>query len=110
MSGLQDHDRAMTDHPLAFLAASGAGAPAAPDIERLAAQVEQIRSVLERMDPISRELLARLLHQTEPETEPSASPEDDLRRTFGRFKGAFAIGPEFFEPLPDEELRAWGEI
>jgi prevent-host-death family protein len=28
----------------------------------------------------------------------------------GRWKGLIHIGPEFFEPLPDDELRAWGEI
>ena len=26
----------------------------------------------------------------------------------GRLKGIIDIGPEFFEPLPDEELEAWG--
>lgn len=25
----------------------------------------------------------------------------------GRFKGQFEVGPEFFEPLPEEELAAW---
>lgn len=25
----------------------------------------------------------------------------------GRFKGQFELGPEFFEPLPEEELRLW---
>lgn len=28
----------------------------------------------------------------------------------GALKGLIHLGPEFFEPLPDEELRAWGEI
>jgi prevent-host-death family protein len=28
----------------------------------------------------------------------------------GDWKGLIEIGPEFFEPLPDDELRAWGEI
>lgn len=31
------------------------------------------------------------------------------RRRAGAFAGLFKIGPEFFEPLSDEELRAWGE-
>lgn len=26
---------------------------------------------------------------------------------FGRFKGKIKIGPEFFEPLPQEELKLW---
>jgi prevent-host-death family protein len=29
------------------------------------------------------------------------------KRQFGRYKGMFEIGPEFFEPLPEDELKAW---
>lgn len=29
------------------------------------------------------------------------------KRKFGAMKGRIKIGPEFFEPLPEEELRAW---
>lgn len=29
------------------------------------------------------------------------------RRELGIFKGEFQVGPEFFEPLPEEELRYW---
>ncbi len=25
----------------------------------------------------------------------------------GAFKGQFVVGPEFFEPLPDDELKWW---
>lgn len=25
----------------------------------------------------------------------------------GRFKGLMSVGPEFFEPLPEDELRLW---
>ena len=28
-------------------------------------------------------------------------------RPIGLYKGQIDIGPEFFEPLPDEELNAW---
>ena len=28
-------------------------------------------------------------------------------RQFGLYRGLATIGPEFFEPLPDEELRVW---
>jgi prevent-host-death family protein len=32
-------------------------------------------------------------------------------RPFGLYKNeAFELGPEFFEPLPDDELEAWGEV
>lgn len=29
------------------------------------------------------------------------------KRKFGSMKGKIKIGPEFFEPLPEEELKAW---
>jgi prevent-host-death family protein len=29
------------------------------------------------------------------------------RRKFGALKGKIKIGPEFFEPLPDDELKYW---
>lgn len=34
----------------------------------------------------------------------SAPPRE---RKFGAFKGEIDAGPEFFEPLPEEELKAW---
>jgi prevent-host-death family protein len=30
------------------------------------------------------------------------------RRKLDIMNGAFAVGPEFFEPLSDEELKKWG--
>jgi prevent-host-death family protein len=35
-----------------------------------------------------------------------APPEN--KRQFGALKGQFAVGKEFFDPLPEEELAAWG--
>lgn len=29
------------------------------------------------------------------------------KRKLALFKGQFHVGPEFFEPLPEDELRAW---
>lgn len=29
------------------------------------------------------------------------------QRRFGRLKGKGSVGPEFFEPLPDDELKRW---
>ena len=29
------------------------------------------------------------------------------RRRFGALRGTVGIGPEFFDPLPEEELAAW---
>lgn len=30
-----------------------------------------------------------------------------VQRQFGLYKGLAKIGPEFFEPLPEEELHGW---
>lgn len=35
-----------------------------------------------------------------------ASPERQ-RRVFGAFAGQFTIGPEFFEPMSETDLRNW---
>jgi prevent-host-death family protein len=29
------------------------------------------------------------------------------KRRFGAFKGMLSVGPEFFEPMTDAELREW---
>ena len=29
------------------------------------------------------------------------------KREFGAMRGKFSIGPEFFEPLPEDELKLW---
>jgi prevent-host-death family protein len=29
------------------------------------------------------------------------------KRQFGALRGVVSVGPDFFEPLPDEELAAW---
>lgn len=34
-------------------------------------------------------------------------PKPMVKRQYGRLKGLAKIGPEFFEPLPEEELKAW---
>jgi prevent-host-death family protein len=31
------------------------------------------------------------------------------KRQLGLHRGEFEVGPEFFEPLPPEELDAWGQ-
>lgn len=30
-----------------------------------------------------------------------------VMRRFGAMRGIVAVGPEFFEPLPEQELAAW---
>jgi prevent-host-death family protein len=34
-------------------------------------------------------------------------PIEQKQRQFGAMKGRASVGPEFFEPLPEEELRLW---
>ena len=34
-------------------------------------------------------------------------PPPEKKREFGALKGQFAVGEEFFDPLPEEELAAW---
>jgi hypothetical protein len=29
------------------------------------------------------------------------------KREFGAMRGKFSIGPEFFDPLPEAELKKW---
>jgi len=36
-------------------------------------------------------------------------PPARKRRKFGALKGLITIGPEFFEPLPPEELDLWDQ-
>jgi prevent-host-death family protein len=36
-----------------------------------------------------------------------AEPVEKKGRVPGMFKGTFELGPAFFEPLPEEELRLW---
>jgi antitoxin (DNA-binding transcriptional repressor) of toxin-antitoxin stability system len=36
-----------------------------------------------------------------------AIPREQPRRRPGRLKGKLSVGPEFFEPLPEEEVALW---
>lgn len=35
--------------------------------------------------------------------------EHTPQRVFGALKGKMSVGPEFFEPLPSEELDVWDQ-
>lgn len=37
------------------------------------------------------------------------APQPAKRRQPGLLKGLVSIGPEFFEPLPEDELKAWDQ-
>jgi len=38
---------------------------------------------------------------------PAAAVVRKTKRRLGLYKGQFDVGPEFFEPLPEEELALW---
>ena len=43
-----------------------------------------------------------------PAGEVTTIPKsEDRKRPLGLYKGQIDIGPEFFEPLPDDELEWW---
>ena len=35
------------------------------------------------------------------------APKTTPKRKFGALKGKIKVGPEFFDPLPEEELKLW---
>jgi antitoxin (DNA-binding transcriptional repressor) of toxin-antitoxin stability system len=37
----------------------------------------------------------------------SVQSKPKAKRQFGRLKGLVKVGPEFFGPLPEEELKLW---
>jgi antitoxin (DNA-binding transcriptional repressor) of toxin-antitoxin stability system len=43
----------------------------------------------------------------EPAVRLVPIPREERRRRPGRLKGRLVVGPEFFEPLPEEELDLW---
>jgi hypothetical protein len=40
-----------------------------------------------------------------PQDPPPGAPKP--KRQFGTMRGKFSIGPEFFAPLPPDELELW---
>jgi antitoxin (DNA-binding transcriptional repressor) of toxin-antitoxin stability system len=50
----------------------------------------------------------KLVSVSAPRGEITSLPAfKDGKRPFGLYKGQFEVAPEFFEPLPDEELALW---
>ena len=42
-----------------------------------------------------------------PAPPPAEASGGRHRRKAGRLKGQITVGPEFFEPLPDDEIALW---
>jgi prevent-host-death family protein len=64
---------------------------------QLSKLIEQVEAGGEVIIARGKTPVARLVPFTEPRP----------RRRFDSMRGQIRIGPEFFEPLPEEELKAW---
>lgn len=60
---------------------------------------EPVEAMLERL---TQQIEVRL---SEFKSTTPVTSRRKLERTPGRFKGALAVGPEFFEPFTDDELK-----
>ncbi len=67
---------------------------------QLSKLIEQVEAGGEVIIARGKTPVARLVPFTEPRPP---------RRRFGSMRGWIRVGPEFFEPLPEEELKAWEE-
>jgi hypothetical protein len=71
---------------------------------RAAVEPHEVRTV------VFRKALRRAYERAAEADHVRSSPEETRpRRVFGAYKGKFSVGPDFFEPLWPEELKAWGE-
>jgi hypothetical protein len=71
---------------------------------RAAVQPHEVRTV------VFRKALRRGYERAAEADHAHPSPEETRpRRVFKAYKGKFSVGPDFFEPLWPEELKAWGE-
>jgi prevent-host-death family protein len=48
-----------------------------------------------------------IMRRNKPVARLGAATDQRPQRRPGRLKGLIEIGPEFFEPLPDADLRLW---
>lgn len=46
---------------------------------------------------------------TEPVVKLVPVEASKPERKFGQYKGQFTVPDSFFDPLPDDELEAWGQ-
>ena len=82
----------------------------ADDLLKLKSHLAEIREIVARLDPALRGVLTEMFQDLDKSGKAGQQAPTGRRGTFGMFAGQFSIGPEFFEPLSEEELRAWGEI
>jgi prevent-host-death family protein len=66
----------------------------------------QLSKLLERVEAGEEIVIAR---GKQPVARLVPISERRPKRQFGSMYGKVWVGPEFFEPLPDEELDAWDQ-
>ena len=64
----------------------------------------QLSELLARVEAGEEIILAR---GTQPIAKLVPLHAPSKQRRFGALRGLISVGPEFFEPLPEEELAAW---
>jgi prevent-host-death family protein len=64
-----------------------------------------LSKLLARVEAGEEFLIAR---NDKPVAKLTRIPGKNVKRGFGSMKGLAKTGPEFFEPLPDAELKRWG--
>lgn len=78
-------------------------------LSRLVRHAEQGEEVILTRGP-KRVPVVKLVALGSPLPMGEAAPNASLKkgkRPIGLYKGKFKIGPEFFDPLPEEELLRW---
>lgn len=73
----------------------------------LAALIDTVRAGGEVVIAKGSEPVAKLVPIPESAAEPLT--DDRPRRRPGRLKGLIHLDDSFFDPLPDDELRAWND-
>jgi prevent-host-death family protein len=64
----------------------------------------QLSKLIERAEAGEEVIIAR---RDKPVVRLVPVEQPKPKRQFGSMKGRVWVGPEFFEPLPEEELKAW---
>jgi prevent-host-death family protein len=64
----------------------------------------QLSKLIERAEAGEEVIIAR---RAKPVVRLVPVGQPKPKRQFGAMKGRAGVGPEFFEPLPEEELKLW---
>jgi prevent-host-death family protein len=64
----------------------------------------QLSELIARAEAGEKVIIAR---RDKPVVRLAPVEQPKPKRQFGSMKGLVSVGPEFFEPLPEEELKLW---